>query len=234
MKGVILAGGTGTRLRPMTQVVNKHLLPVYDQPMIFYPIKTLLDAGIDDIMLVSTPEYISDLKRLVGGEFDANFQYQVQSEPDGIASAVRLAEDFVDDDFIVILGDNIFFDNLTREDFSLVEGKSKIFLKQVDNLSQFGVASIKDGKVSSLDEKPESPDGEYAVVGAYRYTADVFSVIEGLEPSDRGEYEIRDVNKHYLRREELEYEVLDGVWFDAGTPEGIFRASHEVRERERQ
>ncbi len=230
MKGVVLAGGRGTRLRPTTRVVNKHVLPVYDQPMIFYPVRTLQQMGIDDIIVISGSDHISEFTGLLEAEFDANFRYQVQTEAKGIADGVRVAQEFVDEDFVVLLGDNIFFDNLTRRNLDL-EGSAKIFLKKVDDPSRFGVASVNDGRISSLDEKPESPDGKYAVVGAYRYTSDVFQVIEGLELSERGEYEISDVNEHYLHEGELEYEIIDGYWFDAGTPEGLFRAATEVRER---
>jgi len=231
MRGVILAGGTGTRLRPTTRVINKHVIPIYDRPMIFYPARTLLDAGITEIMVVSTAEYLGKYIELLEAEFDADFRYKVQPEPKGIAHGVGLAEDFVGDDFVVLLGDNIFLDALPQEWFSLEEGCAKVFLKEVDDPSQFGVAVLEDGMVASLQEKPASPDSTYAVVGAYRYTSDVFRVIEDLDPSDRGEYEITDVNQQYAGRDELEYEILDGKWFDAGTPDGIFRAAREIRAR---
>lgn len=231
MRGVILAGGTGSRLRPTTKVINKHVIPIYDRPMIFYPVETLLEAGITEILVVSTPEYVEKYTKLLEAEFDADFQYKVQPEPKGIAHGVGLAEDFVEDDFVVLLGDNVFLDALPREWLSLDDGQAKVYLKEVDDPSQFGVAVLADGMVASLQEKPASPDSAYAVVGAYRYTRDVFHVIKDLAPSERGEYEITDVNKHYARRDELEYEILDGKWFDAGTPDGIFRAAREVRDR---
>ncbi|QLD86838.1 sugar nucleotidyltransferase [Natronomonas halophila] len=230
MKGVILAGGKGTRLRPTTRVVNKHVIPIYDRPMIYYPVETLLGAGIDDILVISNADHIGKYIELLEEDFDADFNYKVQSEPKGIAHGVGLAENFVNDEFVVLLGDNILIGDLTREMLSLDSPGAKIFVKQVDEPAAYGVATIDDGKVTRLDEKPDDPPSDYAVLGLYRYTSDVFDIIDDLEPSDRGEYEITDVNKAYVERGQLEYEVFDGEWFDAGTPEGIYKASKVVRD----
>lgn len=229
MKGVILAGGKGTRLYPTTRVINKHVIPVYDKPMIYYPVETFIEAGIDDILVISNAEHIGKYIELLEEDFDVNFQYKVQSEPKGIAHGVSLAEDFVDDEFVVILGDNILFEGVSPELLQMGDGDAKIFVKKVDEPTAYGVASVDDGEVTKLEEKPADPDSEYAVIGLYRYTSDVFSVIDDLEPSDRGEYEITDVNKHYVNEGTLEYQMFDGRWFDAGTPEGVFQASKVAR-----
>jgi glucose-1-phosphate thymidylyltransferase len=230
MKGVILAGGRGTRLRPTTDVMNKHLIPIYDKPMIFHPIRTLIDAGIDNILIISSGEYISEYTDLLDGRFDVDFQYRVQTEPKGIAHAISLAEDFVDGEFVVLLGDNLIFEDLSMSDFELNGAKSKIFLKEVDSPSDYGIAVLNDGDIVELNEKPESPQSNHAVIGIYCYSSDVFSVIDDLQPSSRGEYEITDVNSFYLNRGELDYEIIQDEWFDAGTPEGIFKAAELVCE----
>lgn len=230
MKGVILAGGKGTRLRPTTRVINKHIIPIYDRPMIYYPVETLIGLGIEDILIISNPEYIGKYIELLEDDFEANFQYKVQSSPKGIAHAVGLAEDFVEDEFLVILGDNILLGEISKDLIELNEPGAKIFLKSVDEPSAYGVASIEDDRVNKIREKPKNPDSDYAVIGLYRYTNDVFSIIDDLEPSERGEYEITDVNKRYVAQGELDYDIIDAEWFDTGTPEGIFRASTVVRE----
>jgi glucose-1-phosphate thymidylyltransferase len=234
MKGVVLAGGKGSRLRPMTNVVNKHVLPVYDEPIIYYPVKTLVRSGVEDIMVVSTPESIGRYIRLLEEEFDANFRYRVQKEPRGIADALMLAEDFVDDTVAVMLGDNIVFDDLSDafRAFRNDDASAKIFLKEVTEPSRYGVAELDDGIVA-LTEKPADPRSNHAIIGVYLYDRSVFDVIPTLEPSDRGEYEITDVNEVYLERGDLDYEVIDSEWFDVGTPEGMFRASAFVRDRRR-
>lgn len=234
MKGVILAGGRGTRLRPMTHVVNKHVLPVYDKPMIFYPVETFLQAGIQDIMVVSTPEDIGRYIRLLEEEYDANFSYRVQQEPEGIADALSLAEGFVDDAVAVMLGDNLLIDDLSDEFRSFEENasaKAKIFLKEVEEPEQYGVADIDEsGNIEELVEKPSSPKTNRAVIGLYLYRSDVFDRIERLKPSHRGEYEITDVNKQYLEEGELSFANIEGNWFDVGTPEGLFNATKYVRD----
>lgn len=233
MKGVILAGGTGTRLRPMTHVVNKHILPVYDKPVIYYPVETLLRSGIDDIMVISTPEAIGRYIQLLEADFDAEFRYRVQKEPKGIADALSLADDFVDDSVAVILGDNIILDDLSEEfnQFEQDDSEGKIFLKSVDRPSRYGIAELEDDEIVGVSEKPDNPESNYAITGLYVYDAEVFNVIPELEPSDRGEYEITDVNNTFLNRGTLSYELIDSKWFDVGTPEGLFRASEYVREQ---
>lgn len=218
----------------MTNVVNKHVLPVYDEPIIYYPVKTLLRSGVEDIMVVSTPESIGRYIRLLEEEFDANFRYRVQKEPRGIADALMLAEDFVDDTVAVMLGDNIVFDDLSNvfRAFRDDGASAKIFLKEVTEPSRYGVAELDDGIVA-LTEKPADPRSNHAIIGVYLYDRSVFDVIPTLEPSDRGEYEITDVNEVYLERGDLDYEVIDSEWFDVGTPEGMFKASAFVRDRRR-
>ncbi|MCX2818625.1 sugar nucleotidyltransferase [Haladaptatus sp. F3-133] len=234
MKGVILAGGRGTRLRPVTYVLNKHILPVYDKPMIFYPVETLLSGGIDEIMVISTPRDIGGYIQLLEEEYDANFSYRVQKEPGGIAHALSLAEEFVEDTAAVILGDNVILENLAEEFRSFEEEDSgaKIFLNEVDEPKRYGVAELNEnGEIDSLIEKPSSPETNNAVIGLYLYRADVFERIRELEPSDRGEYEITDVNKGYLQDDDLEFARIEGEWFDVGTPEGLFKASQCVRKK---
>lgn len=231
MKGVVLAGGTGTRLRPMTHVVNKHILPVYDEPMIFYPVRTLIDNGIDEISVVSTPEDIGRYITLLEQEFDVDFTYRVQSEPGGIAHALRLAEDFADDTIAVILGDNIVRDDLS-ESFETFEGNdasAQIFLKEVSDPARYGIAELDDGSVTGLVEKPDDPDSKKAVIGLYLYDSSVFEKIRRTTRSDRGELEITDVNELYLDDDDLDHEFVDGDWFDVGTPEGLYEATTSVR-----
>jgi glucose-1-phosphate thymidylyltransferase len=234
MKGVILAGGTGTRLRPMTRVVNKHILPVYNEPMIFYPLRTLLNNGIDEILVVSTPDDIGRYITLLEGEFEAEFTYRVQSEPKGIAHALSLAENFASGPLAVILGDNIIRDDLT-EDFEKFEksgNKAQIFLKEVEKTARYGIARLNEGEVTKLVEKPDNPESKKAVIGLYLYDPSVFDIINEIEPSDRGEYEITDVNAIYLRENELDHAFVGGEWFDVGTPEGLFSAAESVRDSE--
>lgn len=230
MKGVVLAGGRGTRLRPMTEVVNKHVLPIFDKPMIYCPIETLVSAGIDEILVISNAEHIGKyIELLEGADFDADFQYLVQSEPKGIAHGVSLAESFVDDEFAVMLGDNVVLGDVSDK-VSLGNSSAKILLKQVDEPTAYGVASVEDESVVSLQEKPSNPESDLAVIGLYMYDSSVFDIIRDLDPSDRGEYEITDVNKAYVQRGELAYEEIDNEWFDAGTPEGLFQASRAARD----
>lgn len=237
MKGVVLAGGRGTRLRPITSVVNKHVLPIYDEPMIYYPVNTLITAGVQDILVVSNAEHIGKyIQLLEDAHLDASFSYKVQTEPRGIAHAVSLAEDFVDDEFVVILGDNVLLSNFSEafESFSRGDAAAKIFLTEVDEPVAYGVATVEDGRVTRIVEKPSSPETNLAVIGLYAYTQGVFDVIDGIEPSDRGELEITDVNNWYASEGELSYNIHNGAWFDAGTPEGLYQASRHVRkERKR-
>lgn len=233
MKGVILAGGRGTRLQPMTHVMNKHILPVYDKPVIYYPVQTLLQSGVDDIMVISTPEDIGRYIQLLEADFDADFRYRVQKEPKGIPDALLLAEDFADETAAVVLGDNIVFQDLSDEfrSFENSSSKAKIFLKQVDRPSAYGVAEINDEEIIKLREKPKDPQSNYAITGLYVYDSKVFDVIPTLEPSDRGELEITDLNQTFLDRDELNHEIIESEWFDVGTPEGLFHASKHVRDQ---
>ncbi len=214
MKGVILAGGLGTRLMPCTKVTNKHLLPVYDKPMIYYPLKTLVSAGLEDIMIVTGGNNAGDFLRLLsnGREFGLkDISYTYQEGEGGIADALRLAENFVDNDKVVVmLGDNIIEDDISDavREFEKQDIGARIFLKEVSDPERFGVAEVKEGKVINIEEKPKKPKSNYAVVGLYMYDSDVFEIIETLKPSDRGELEITDVNNEYLRRSNMKYSIL--------------------------
>ena len=231
MKGVILAGGLGSRLYPLTKVTNKHLLPVYDKPMIYYPIESLVRAGIRDILLVTGGNSSGDFLRLLGNgrQFGLNhFSYAYQEGEGGIAEALSLAEHFADGDRIVVmLGDNILEDNLTPyvQRFQKQKNGARILLKEVDDPERFGVAEFKKDKIVRIVEKPKHPKSRYAVTGAYMYDADIFKIIKPLKPSKRGELEITDVNNAYLRKKRLQYDILRGYWTDAGTFESLYRAS---------
>lgn len=221
MKGIILAGGEGTRLRPCTLVTNKHLLPVYDKPMIFYPINTLVEAGIKDIMIVSGKGHAGHFLELLksGGEFGANFSYGVQEESGGIAQALSLCQDFADDNkIVVILGDNILEDSIKSavKDFEKQEKGAKIFLKEVDNPQSFGIAEVADGKITSIEEKPKDPKTNLAVIGVYMFDKQVWEVIKTLKPSGRGELEITDVNNFFVQQGTMTFEKLKGWWGDGG------------------
>jgi len=226
MKGVILAGGTGSRLYPLTKVTNKHLLPVYDKPMIYYPMGTLISAGIKDIMIVSGKGHAGHFLELLGSGVDqgVHFTYKIQDKAGGIAQALSLSEDFVDgDDVTVILGDNIFQDNV-KDDVKNFKNGAKIFLKEVSEPQRFGVAELKGDKVIGIEEKPKAPKTNFAVTGLYIYDSDVFDVIKTLNPSRRGELEITDVNNYYINKGAMEYKNLEGFWSDAGTYESLLRA----------
>jgi glucose-1-phosphate thymidylyltransferase len=218
----------------MTHVVNKHVLPVYDNPMIYYPVRTLISAGIEEILVISNADHIGKyIELLEEADFDANFRYRVQKEPKGIAHAISLAEDFVDDEFTVVLGDNIILGDVSSNIYLDDDEKAKIFLKQVNEPTAYGVAQVEDGKVQLVQEKPDSPKSNLAIIGLYIYDTSVFDIIHDLEPSDRGEYEITDVNQRYVERGELNYEEIDNEWFDTGTPEGLFKASKRIRSQQR-
>ena len=235
MKGVILAGGLGTRLRPLTLVTNKHLLPVYDRPMIYYPIQCLLNADVDDILIVTGGEHAGDfLKLLKNGKHLGvrHLEYTYQEGEGGIADALMLAEEFADGGKIcIILGDNIIEGNIRRaaRDFVGQESGAKLLLKEVDDPRRFGVARFDhDRRIVQIIEKPHDPPSRFAVTGIYFYGADVFEICATLKPSDRGELEITDVNNAYLDRGALTYDVLDGWWTDAGTVQSLHRASRLV------
>ncbi|MEW6041208.1 MAG: sugar phosphate nucleotidyltransferase [Elusimicrobiota bacterium] len=226
MKGVILAGGTGSRLFPLTKVTNKHLLPVGKKPMIYYPIEKLLQAGINEILVVTGVEHMGDVVTLLGSgkDFKCRFTYKVQDEAGGIAQALGLAENFASEDSVtVILGDNIFKDNIKPfvENFKKQEKGAKILLKQVPDPRRYGVAEIKENKIISIEEKPKKPKSHWCVTGIYMYDADVYNIIKTLKPSGRGELEITDVNNEYIRRGTMTYDKLLGWWTDAGTFESL-------------
>lgn len=236
MKGVILAGGLGTRMMPCTKVTNKHLLPVYDKPMIYYPLGTMVKAGLKDIMIVTGGNNVGDFLRLLGNgsEFglkDMNYTYQEGAG--GIADALKLTENFVDEDkVIVMLGDNIMKDDISGAvaEFEKQPEGARIFLKQVQDPERFGVAEIRDGKVINIEEKPKNPKSNYSVIGLYMYDNQVFDIVRALKPSDRGELEITDVNNEYIKRGSMTYSIIDGWWTDAGTFESLYRASKLVAE----
>ena len=226
MKGVILAGGTGSRLYPLTKVTNKHLLPVYDKPMIYYPLQTLLGAGIEEIMIVSGRGHAGHFLELLGSgeEWGARFTYQIQEKEGGIAQALSLAERWADEeDVTVILGDNIFQDTV-KGDIDTFSSGAKIFLKEVPDANRFGVAELKDDKIVSIEEKPQKPKSRYAVTGLYIYDSSVFEIIRTIKPSGRGELEITDVNNAYMKKGEMRYSILRGFWTDAGTFDTLIRA----------
>jgi glucose-1-phosphate thymidylyltransferase len=232
MKGIILAGGTGSRLYPLTKVTNKHLLPVYDKPMIYYPLSTLIKAGISEIMIVSGRGHAGHFLELLGSgaEFGVRLTYEIQESAGGIAQALGLAEGWADDEEIaVILGDNIFQDDVRAEVASFSSG-AKIFLKEVPDAYRFGVAELADNRVVSIEEKPKNPRTNYAVTGLYLYDPEVFSIIKTLKPSGRGELEITDVNNAYIRKGQMQYAILKGYWSDAGTFESLLRASLLVQQ----
>jgi len=234
MKGVILAGGLGSRLSPLTRITNKHLLPVYDRPMIYYPIQTLINAGISDIMIVTGGNSAGDFLRLLGNGkvFGLNhLNYTYQEGEGGIADALSLVEHFADDGPIcVVLGDNVIEGNIRQaaDDYRRQESGARILLKKVHDPQRFGVPEIKGGRIIGIEEKPASPKSEFAVVGIYFYDATVFDVIKTLKPSERGELEITDVNNHYIRKDKMTWNELEGWWTDAGTFESLLRASNLV------
>ena len=236
MKGVILAGGLGTRLSPLTRITNKHLLPVHDRPMIYYPIQTLINAGITDIMVVTGGNSAGDFLRLLGNgkEFGLkHLNYTYQEGEGGIADALSLVQHFADDQPVcVVLGDNIIEGNIRRaaDDYRRQGKGAKILLKKVHDPQRFGVPELDGVKVLRIDEKPKEPKSDFAVIGIYFYDATVFEVIKTLKPSDRGELEITDVNNHYIDRGEMTWDELDGWWTDAGTFESLLRASNLVAE----
>lgn len=238
MKGVILAGGRGTRLDPLTRVTNKHLLPIYNQPMIYYPIQILKDAGILDILIVVGGESIGDFLQLLGGgeELGVSLTYKYQIEARGIAQALGLAEDFVGEDkMVVVLGDNIIEKGVRSavEDFKESNAQACILLKEVENPGRFGVAELKEEKVIGVEEKPKVPKTNLAVIGIYMYTKDVFKVIKSLKPSGRGELEITDVQNYYIKKGTLIARKLEGWWTDAGTFDSLLRANNLVARRKR-
>ncbi len=234
MKGVILAGGIGSRLYPLTRVTNKHLLPVYDRPMIYYPLQALVHAGIQDILIVTGGQGAGDFLRLLGNGKDfglKHINYTYQEGEGGIADALRLAEHFADGGRIcVVLGDNIIESNVlsARQKFDQQERGAHIILKEVPDPERFGVPIFEEGKVVRIEEKPKAPKSRYAVIGIYMYDATVFDRIRKLKPSGRGELEISDVNNLYLEDGTMTYSILEGWWTDAGTFESLLKAANLV------
>jgi len=237
MKGVILAGGLGKRLSPLTKITNKHLLPIYCKPMIYYPIQTLVDAGVGEILIVTGGMHAGEFLRLLGNgaEFGLkHINYTYQEGEGGIAEALKLAEHFADNDKIVVmLGDNIVEKSIKKhvDAFRKQDGGARILLKEVDDPERFGVAAFKGKQIVAIEEKPKKAKSKYAVTGVYMYDEKVFDIARKLKPSARGELEITDVNNEYLRRGELEYGILDGWWTDSGTFDSLLRANNLVAKK---
>lgn len=234
MKGIILAGGMGTRLYPCTCVVNKHLLPIYDQPMVYYPIQTLVKAGCTELLII-TGGFLGDFAKLIGngGAFGLeSVLYAYQEKAGGIADALRLAKSFIGNEkFCVILGDNIILDDISpyiKEFEKEPEGTCKLFIKEIDNPTAFGVAEIKDDKIINIIEKPKVPPTNKAVIGIYMYDHHVFDIIKGLKPSARGEYEITDVNLAYVKEGKASYATLNSLWIDSGSFKSLFEANQVI------
>ncbi len=232
MKGIILAGGTGSRLFPLTKITNKHLLPVYDKPMICYPLDTLVNAGIEEILIVSGRGHVGDFLELLGSGSDDGIRlsYEIQEGAGGIAQALGLARHFAGDDSVtVILGDNIFEDSV-RDAVQSFHSGARIFLKEVPDAQRFGVAEISGRKILSIEEKPQHPKSNLAVTGLYIYDNEVFDIIRNLKPSKRGEMEITDVNNEYIRKGTMTFSRMHGFWSDAGTFDSLLRAGIIVQQ----
>ena len=233
MKGVVLAGGTGSRLRELTKVVNKHLLPVYNKPMIYYPIETLRSAGITSIMVVTDKRKAGDFLHLLGSgkEFGVRFTFGLQDSAAGIADALEKARDFVESENVtVILGDNILLGEVSWLDTPLSKG-ARIFLKEVSDPYRYGIAELaEDGSIKNIVEKPQDSISKKAVIGVYQYTNRVFNLIEDLKPSERGELEITDLNRYFLSNGDLEYKIIKNKWIDAGVLDSLLKAQLMVRD----
>jgi glucose-1-phosphate thymidylyltransferase len=237
MKGIILAGGSGTRLRPLTLVTSKQLLPVYDKPMVFYPLETLLKAGIREILIIVAPERAGDFLHVLGSgkEFGAKFTYEIQDKPNGLAEAFIIGKDFIDaENVTLILGDNIFLgrDDETNEAIQGFERGGRVFAKEVPDPERFGVVEFDDQRrVVSIEEKPKQPKSPYALTGLYVFDPTVVAMAEGLKPSARGELEITDIHKAYLERGELDVRMYNGDWLDTGTFDSLLAANVAVAKR---
>jgi glucose-1-phosphate thymidylyltransferase len=235
MKGIILAGGKATRLRPLTNITSKQLLPVYNKPMIFYPLNTLLQAGITEIMIIIAPDYAGQFLKLLGSgkEFGAKFTYEIQEEARGLADAFLIGKNFIDhDDVTLILGDNIFEHDFT-EDIKSFKGGGRIFAKKTDEAKRFGVVEFDEQmNVITIEEKPVEPKSDYAVVGIYVYDHHVVEAAASLKPSKRGELEIVDVHNIYLKKGQLDVRLIEGMWEDAGTFDSLLRVNNFIAARE--
>lgn len=234
MKGIILAGGKATRLRPLTKITSKQLLPVYNKPMVYYPIETLVKAGIKDILIIIAPDYSGHFLNLLGSgrEFGARFSYEIQEEPRGLADAFIIGENFIGKDNVtMILGDNIFDHDFSKQIKAFNKG-AMVFAKEVPDPERFGVVEFdKKLKVLSIEEKPQKPKSNFAVVGLYTYDNRVINYAKNLKPSARGEIEITDLNNIYLKKGELKVNIIEGVWEDAGTFDSLLRASQIMADK---
>lgn len=239
MKGVILAGGTGSRLAPLTDVTNKHLLPVYNKPMIFYPIQTLLDAGIKEIMIVTGGENVGDFLKLLGSgkRFNTRFTYGYQDGSGGIPVALNIARDFIgnDEKFVAILGDNVMEDSIGVyvEKFAKSDKGAHLLLKKVEDPQRFGLAEVKGENVVRAVEKPKNPTTNLAILGTYFFNRRVFDIIPTLKPSVRKELEIVDVINDYAKNDDITYDMVNGFWVDAGTFQSLFKANQFIEEKVR-
>ncbi len=237
MKGIILAGGQGSRLYPLTKTISKHLLPVYDKPLIYYPLSTLMLARIRDILIISDKENLSNYKKLLkdGNEFGINISYEIQKRPNGIADAFIVGEKFINNSkCALILGDNIFYGNELKKILGKAKKSKKgsfILLYQVGNPENFGVANIKNNKIISIVEKPKNPKSKYAITGLYFYDKDICKIAKKIKPSKRGELEITSINQHYLKRKRLKFDILGrgNAWLDTGTFDSLIDAGQFVR-----
>lgn len=235
MKGILLAGGLGTRLKPLTDITNKHLITVYNKPMIMYPLELLIGAGIKEIIIILGREYAGQFLTFLGSgaERGAKITFRVQDKPGGIAHALLMAEDFVGDSgMTVVLCDNIFEQDFKKDVTSFKSG-ARIFLKKVPDPERFGVATVKKGRVTKIVEKPKNPETNLAVTGIYQYDAQVFKIIKQLKPSARGELEITDVNNWYIKKGQMQAEVIKGFWSDAGTFDSLARTIRWITGRKK-
>lgn len=234
MKGIILAGGGGTRLSPLTKITSKQLLPVYDKPMVFYPLNTLLRAGIKEILIIVSPDHPGDFLKLLGSgkEFGAKFTYEIQDKPEGLAQAFIIGEDFIGNDNVaMILGDNIFEDDFSKTIKRFRRG-GHVFAKKVSDPERFGVVKFdKKGKAVQIEEKPKKFLSPYAITGLYIYDSRIVNVAKSIKPSARGELEITDIHNWYLRQGELRVDIVKGEWIDAGTFDSLARATQWAMER---
>lgn len=237
MKGIILSGGAGTRLRPLTRVTSKQLLPIYNKPMIYYPLEKLINAGITEILIIVAPDHCGDYMKLLGSgkEFGVKFTYEIQDKPNGLAEAFIIGEDFIgDDDVTMILGDNVFEDELSTaiENF---KGGGTIFARKVSDPHRYGVVAFDENmKATKIVEKPKEWISDYAIPGIYIFDKRCVEAAKAAKPSERGEIEITEIHNWYLERGELNIEILNGAWFDAGTFESYVETSHFVLELAKQ
>ena len=234
MRGIILSGGSGTRLRPLTKITSKQLLPIYNRPMIYYPLNTLIQAGIKEILIIISPERAGDYLNLLGSgrEFGVKFTYEIQDKPEGLAQAFIIGEKFINnEDVAMILGDNIFEDDFSQE-ITNFKGGAKVFAKKVSDPERFGVVKFNEEmKAEKIVEKPQEHLSDYAVTGLYVYDHNVVDIAKNLKPSERGELEITDVNNWYLQKGQLDVAMVNGEWLDAGTFESLLKAQMFAKEK---